>query len=46
MRPGGRKHKRGEKLMDTVKLGKLVIWGIALLAALVIIGVAALYFLT
>lgn len=32
--------------MDTVKLGKLVIWGIALLAALVILGGAVLYFLT
>ena len=32
--------------MDTVKLGKLVIWGIALLVVLVILGGAVLYFLT
>ena len=32
--------------MDTIKLGKLVIWGVVLLAALVIIGGAVLYFLT
>ena len=32
--------------MDTIKLGKLVIWGVVLLAALVVLGVAALCFLT
>ena len=32
--------------MDTIKLGKLVIWGIALLATLVVLGGAVLFFLT
>ena len=31
--------------MDTIKLGKLVIWGVAILATLVVLGGAALFFL-
>lgn len=32
--------------MDAIKLGKLVIWGAVLLAVLVVLGGAVLFFLT
>ena len=32
--------------MDTIKLGQLVIWGVAILATLVVLGGVLLYFLT
>lgn len=32
--------------MDTIKLGKLVIWGVAILAAMVVLGGVLLCFLT